>query len=153
MIAAMLVVFVIGLRHRADPDHPAAIDNLTRNANDPMPRTSRFVLTLFARGHSAMALALAAGAALRGARVGHLPGTFERAGELAGMAVLLMMAGLKLQTLVRGSAQTNRSRLLPKWFRDATHPLVAKPTGALFGVGSKRRANSSHTEPRFRAAC
>ncbi len=46
----MLIVFVIGMRHGAYPDHLAAIDNLKRNANDKMPRASRFVGTLFALG-------------------------------------------------------------------------------------------------------
>jgi high-affinity nickel-transport protein len=135
MTPAVLAVFVIGLRHGADPDHLAAIDNLTRNANDRMPRTSRFVGTLFAVGHSAMVLATAVLAAEVGARIGHLSDAFERAGALASIAVLLLMAVLNIVALARGQTATFRTRLLPRALREATHPLVAIPIGALFGVG------------------
>jgi high-affinity nickel-transport protein len=132
---AVLAVFVVGLRHGADPDHLAAIDNLTRNANDRMPRASRFVGSLFAVGHSAMVILTAVAAAALGARIGHISEPVERAGELASIGVLLLMAGLNITTLMRGGSTTLRSRLLPKTLRDATHPLVAIPIGALFGLG------------------
>ena len=45
-------VFVLGMRHGADPDHLAAIDNVTRNAYVKTPLLSRFVGTFFAGGHS-----------------------------------------------------------------------------------------------------
>lgn len=125
----------MGLRHGADPDHLAAIDNLTRNASEKMPRASRFVGSLFAFGHSGMVLAIAAAAALLGSRIGHMPATFERAGALASIVVLLLMAALNIVTLMRGTNTTFRSRLLPKLLRDAEHPLVAIPIGALFGLG------------------
>lgn len=130
-----LLVFVIGLRHGADPDHLAAIDNLTRNASDRMPRACRFVGSLFAFGHSGMVLVFATAAAVLGSRVGHLPAALSEAGAIASIVVLLLMAALNIATLVRGGGVTFRTRLLPKVLRDATHPLVAIPTGALFGLG------------------
>jgi high-affinity nickel-transport protein len=130
-----LAVFVIGLRHGADPDHLAAIDNLTRNASEQMPRTSRFVGTLFAFGHSAMILATAALAGLIGSRIGQASAALERAGAIASIAVLVLMAALNLVALARSRTTTLRSRLLPKVMREARHPLVALPVGALFGLG------------------
>jgi nickel/cobalt transporter (NiCoT) family protein len=135
MSGAVLAVLVIGLRHGADPDHLAAIDNLTRNCSERMPRGSRFVGTLFALGHAAMVLTTATGAALLGARIEHVSAALERAGAIASIVVLLLMAALNLVTLARGARTTFRARLLPRRLREATHPLVAVPTGALFGLG------------------
>ncbi len=134
MIAAPFAVLLMGLRHGADPDHLAAIDNLTRAAHERMPRASRFVGTLFAVGHSAMVLATAALAGFLGARLGAISSGFERAGALASIVVLVLMAVLNIVALLSGSV-TPRTRLLPRALRDATHPLVAIPIGALFGLG------------------
>jgi nickel/cobalt transporter (NiCoT) family protein len=133
--ATALAVFVMGLRHGADPDHLAAIDNLTRNASEQMPRTSRFVGTFFALGHGAMIMATAALAAAIGAKVGHASAALERAGAIASIVVLLLMAVLNVIALIRSRATTVRSRLLPKALREARHPLIALPVGALFGLG------------------
>ncbi|GAC1415445.1 MAG: nickel permease [Candidatus Velthaea sp.] len=135
MNEAALAVFIIGLRHGADPDHLAAIDNLTRNASERMPRSSRFVGTLFALGHSAMVLAAAALAGVLGARLGHASTAVETVGRIASIVVLLVMATLNVTMLARGGSTTFRSRLLPRGLREATHVLVAIPTGALFGFG------------------
>jgi nickel/cobalt transporter (NiCoT) family protein len=133
--ATVLAVFVMGLRHGADPDHLAAIDNLTRNASERWPRASRFVGSLFAVGHSGMVLASAAAAAALGGVLGHASSLLETAGRLAGIALLLLMVVFNLLTLVRGNGVTLRARLLPRRLRDATHPLIAIPIGALFGLG------------------
>lgn len=130
-----LAVFVIGLRHGADPDHLAAIDNLTRNCGERMPRSSRFVGTLFALGHAAMVLATATGAALLGSRLAHLSAAVERAGAIVSVGALVLIAALNLATLARGARTSVRARLLPRQLREASHPLLAVPTGALFGLG------------------
>lgn len=134
MIAAPFVVLLIGLRHGADPDHLAAIDNLTRAAHTRRPRTSRFVGTLFALGHSAMVLATASLAGFLGARLGAVSAGFERAGALASIGVLVLMAALNIVAIVRGTT-TPRTRLVPRVLREASNPLVAIPIGALFGLG------------------
>ncbi len=134
MIAAPFAVLVMGLRHGADPDHLAAIDNLTRAAHERMPRASRFVGTLFAVGHSAMVLVTASLAGLLGARLGAVSSGFERAGALASIIVLVLMAVLNIGALMRGTV-SRRTRFLPRALREATHPLVAVPMGALFGLG------------------
>ncbi len=134
MIAAPFVVLVMGLRHGADPDHLAAIDNLTRSAYDRMPKASRFVGTLFAIGHSGMVLLTAALAGYLGARVGAISEGFARAGALASILILLLMAALNIVALVRGTGSV-RAKMLPRVLREASHPLVAVPIGALFGLG------------------
>jgi high-affinity nickel-transport protein len=135
MSGAALAVFVIGLRHGADPDHLAAIDNLTRNASERMPRACRFVGSLFAVGHSGMVLVSAAVAAMLGGALGQASSAVAAAGRIASIAVLLFMVVLNVAMLVRGSTATIRTRLLPRVLREATHPLVAIPIGALFGLG------------------
>jgi len=134
MIAAPFAVLLMGLRHGADPDHLAAIDNLTRAAHERMPRASRFVGTLFAVGHSAMVLVTASLAGFIGARLGAVSEGFARAGALASIVVLVLMAVLNIVALSRGTV-TPRSRFLPRVLREASHPLLAIPMGALFGLG------------------
>lgn len=130
-----LAVFVMGLRHGADPDHLAAIDNLTRNASERRPLASRFVGTLFAIGHSGMVIAMALLAAAAGARIGAAGPAFTAAGQVLSIAVLLAMGGANLVMLLRGGAAGARARLLPGILAKATHPIAAIPTGALFGLG------------------
>src|SRR5471032_2416426 len=67
--ASAFTVFALGLRHGADPDHLAAIDNLTRNGVSAGRRLSKFFGTLFAGGHSIMVLSIAALAGLLGSRI------------------------------------------------------------------------------------
>ncbi len=135
MNAAIFGVLAIGLRHGADPDHLAAIDNLTRNSYDRSPRASRFCGTLFAMGHTATILATAGLAAELGATIAHRSEALEFAGSLASIVVLLVMVGFNVSMLVRGATTSPRMRILPKGLREATNPLLAIPTGALFGLG------------------
>jgi len=53
-------VFALGLRHGADPEHPAAIDNLTRNLLTARSRLSRCVGTLSTGRHLVLVLSSAA---------------------------------------------------------------------------------------------
>jgi high-affinity nickel-transport protein len=135
MTPAALAVFVVGLRHGADPDHLAAIDNLTRNATERTPYASRFVGTLFALGHSAMILALTALAGALGAGIAHASNGLEMGGSIASIVVLLAMAALNILMLTRGSQTTLRTRMIPQALRKASNPYAAIPLGALFGLG------------------
>jgi len=135
MNPAVFGVLAIGLRHGADPDHLAAIDNLTRNSYDRMPRTSRFCGTLFAVGHTATILITAGLAAELGAAIARQSEALEFAGSIASIAVLLVMAAFNISMLARGATTTPRMRILPKRLREATNPFMAIPTGALFGLG------------------
>lgn len=139
MIAAgAFTVFALGLRHGADPDHLAAIDNMTRNSVRRRPLLSRFIGAIFAGGHSLMVLSIAALVGYAGARFSAHSQTIENAGTAISIAVLFIIAAFNLRQLRLG--QTDRvsgakSRLLPAALRDATSPWVALPVGLLFGFG------------------
>jgi high-affinity nickel-transport protein len=131
-------VFLLGLRHGADPDHLAAIDNVTRNAYTKTPLLSRFVGTLFAGGHSIMVLSLSALVGLLGARFAAQGQLIETIGTWISIVMLVVIASMNLRQLRRGDAvrpQGIKARLMPRALRDGTSALVAIPIGLLFGFG------------------
>ena len=130
-------VFALGLRHGADPDHLAAIDNLTRNAVARRPVLSRFVGTLFAGGHSVMVLAIAALVGYLGTRIAADRDLIETIGTWISIVVLIAIGGLNLRQLAAGRTAVAgvKTRLLPKALRDGGSPLLAIPVGLLFGFG------------------
>jgi len=132
-----LAVFALGLRHGADPDHIAAIDNMTRNSFDRRPTLSRFVGTIFAGGHSVMVLSIAALVGLLGTHLGAYGSTIETIGTWVSIAVLVLIAILNLKQLRTGDARIAgvKTRFLPRVLREATSPWVALPVGLLFGFG------------------
>jgi len=131
-------VFSLGLRHGADPDHLAAIDNLTRSSITTAGRASRFVGALFAGGHSVMVLSIAALVGLLGSRLathGHL---LESAGTWVSIVTLYAIAAINIRQLLARHARGlcgYKSRFLPSPLRAATSPLAAIPVGLLFGLG------------------
>jgi high-affinity nickel-transport protein len=131
-------VFALGLRHGADPDHLAAIDNLTRNSIATRERLSRFVGTLFAGGHSVMVLAIAMLAGLLGSRIAVHGDFLETAGTWVSIVTLFTIAGFNVRqlSLGRSGPMTGlKTAMLPKALRVATSPLAAIPVGLLFGLG------------------
>ncbi len=131
-------VFALGLRHGADPDHLAAIDNVTRNAYGKTPFLSRFVGTMFAGGHSIMVLALSALVGLLGTRFAAHGQLIETIGTWISIVVLLGIAALNLRQLAGGDRTRlagAKTRLLPRALRDGTSALLAIPIGLLFGFG------------------
>ena len=135
--AGAFAVFALGLRHGADPDHLAAIDNLTRNSFDERPWLSRFCGTLFAGGHSIMVLAIAALVGYFGSRFGTHGALIETIGTWISIVVLVAIALLNLQQLRAGGSKPAgiKARLMPKALREAKSPWVAIPVGLLFGFG------------------
>jgi len=130
-------VFALGLRHGADPDHLAAIDNLTRNSFEKRPLLSRFCGSLFAGGHSIMVLAIAALVGLLGTHLGPYGPSIETAGTWISIVVLVLIALLNLRQLQSGDGRPAglKTRLLPRALREATSPWLAVPVGLLFGFG------------------
>jgi high-affinity nickel-transport protein len=130
-------VFALGLRHGADPDHLAAIDNLTRNAIGRRPFLSRFVGTLFAGGHSLMVLAIAALVGYLGTHIAANRDLIETIGTWISVVVLIAIAGMNLRQLAAGRTTVAgvKTRLLPKALREGSSPLLAIPVGLLFGFG------------------
>ena len=138
VIAGAFAVFALGLRHGADPDHLAAIDNVTRNAFGRSPKTSRFVGTLFAGGHSLMVLAIAALVGYLGTKITAHGTLIEAIGTWISIVVLLLIAALNIRQLrLHGGTRIAgaKTRLLPKRMREATNPFIAVPIGFLFGFG------------------
>lgn len=132
-----LTVFVLGMRHGADPDHLAAIDNVTRNSHAHKPRLSRFTGFFFAAGHSVMVITLAVlFSSLTVAVAGHAE-WLETLGAWLSIAILLLIAALNLRALLRNESRPvgAKARLLPRMLREARNPLVALPIGLLFGLG------------------
>lgn len=138
IFSSAFTVFALGLRHGADPDHLAAIDNLTRNSIARKPWLSRFVGTLFAGGHTVMVLAIAALVGFLGSRFAAHSALIEQIGTWISIVVLVLIAALNLRQLKAG--QTDRvagmkTKLLPKFMRESMSPWMALPVGLLFGFG------------------
>jgi high-affinity nickel-transport protein len=131
-------VFALGLRHGADPDHLAAIDNLTRNSIGRRPLLSRFCGTLFAGGHSVMVLCIAGLVGLLGSKFGAGRGALiETIGTWISIVVLITIAIVNLQQIRSGATRLVgfKGRLMPRALREATSPWLAVPIGLLFGFG------------------
>jgi high-affinity nickel-transport protein len=135
--ASLLAALLLGLRHGADPDHLAAIDNLTRNSARSHPSASRFVGTLFAAGHTMMILLIALIIGAIGQRAGVFGVHLERSGTYLSVAVLLIMAVLNLRRLLTAGDMMPiglRSHLFAPFVRSAGI-FAALPIGFLFGLG------------------
>lgn len=138
IFGSAFTVYALGLRHGADPDHLAAIDNITRNSIARAPLLSRFVGTLFASGHAVMVLAIAALVGYLGAHFSAHSTAIETVGTWISIVVLLAIAAVNLRQLALG--QNDRvfgvkARLLPAALRSGTSPWLAIPAGLLFGFG------------------
>ena len=134
---AVSAALLLGLRHGADPDHLAAIDNLTRRSLNAHDRLSRFVGTMFAGGHSIIVLVIAA--LIGGVGDRFVRGTsVEAAGTWISIATLYAMALVNLRqlSLRRTTAAGGlKYTLLPRSLRAATSSFAAIPIGLLFGLG------------------
>jgi high-affinity nickel-transport protein len=137
LLGGAFTVFVLGMRHGADPDHLAAIDNVTRNAYVKTPKLSRFVGTLFAAGHATMILAISALVGLLGARFESHGKLIETVGTWISIVVLLLVAGMNFHALRTGATRVAgaKTRLLPRALREGSSALMAIPIGLLFGFG------------------
>ena len=131
-------VFVLGLRHGADPDHLAAIDNLTRNSLRAHARLARFVGALFAGGHSVMVLSIATLAGLLGSHITAHRDVLETAGTWVSILTLFAIGALNVRQLASnraGAVAGFKFAALPGALRAASTPLAALPIGLLFGLG------------------
>jgi high-affinity nickel-transport protein len=138
ILASAFTVYALGLRHGADPDHLAAIDNLTRNSFKRAPKASRFVGALFAGGHSVMVLAIAALVGFLGSRFSAQGALIETIGTWISIVVLLLIAALNMRQLAAGQSDYLfglKARMLPAALRSGSSPWLAIPVGLLFGFG------------------
>lgn len=133
------LALALGLSHGADPDHLTAIDGMTRASAERHPNFSRWIGALFALGHSCSVLTIAALIALAAE---HLSGTSEIAHEMSSLAsalLLIVIGTVNLLLFFKASSQRHMgigSHLLVRWLpTQLTHPVMAIPVGALFGLG------------------
>ena len=160
LLGTALVAYGFGLRHAVDPDHIAAIDNVTRKLvqDNQRPVTVGF---WFAIGHSAV---VALGAAIIAAASAAMEGRFESFRQFGGVIstcvsslFLFIIAGINLVVLrsvyrsfrhVRAGgrvveADVNQlldqrgllARLFRPMFRLVTRSWHMLPLGFLFGLG------------------
>ncbi len=160
LLSTALLAYVFGLRHAVDPDHIAAIDNVTRKLLQAGQRPVSVGLW-FALGHSTIVVAAAAAVALATTslltasdefrQLGNLIGTGVSAGFLIviGLVNLVILAGVwrsfrqvrrtgryeeaDLDGLLAG--QGILARLLRPLFRLVTRPWHMYPLGFLFALG------------------
>ncbi|MCJ2013110.1 HoxN/HupN/NixA family nickel/cobalt transporter [Methylobacterium sp. J-076] len=160
LLSTALLAYVFGLRHAVDPDHIAAIDNVTRKLMQAGQRPVSVGLW-FALGHSTVVVAAAAAVALATTslltaseefrQIGNLIGTGVSAGFLVliGLVNLVVLAGVwrSLRQVRRTgryveadldgvlAGQGFLARLLRPLFRLVTRSWHMYPLGFLFALG------------------
>lgn len=135
-LSGLGLMLALGLRHGLDPDHIAVIDGLTIRALDQRPGMAPWVGTLFSIGHGGVVTFIALGVGLISTRVA-IP---ARLAEIAGwlpVVLLLCVGALNLQALLRRGdyhAVGWRTWLLPRGFRESSHPAAVVGVGMLFAL-------------------
>ena len=160
LLGTALLAYGFGLRHAVDPDHIAAIDNVTRTLmqSGKRPVTVGF---FFALGHSTVVIlastAIALTAAVLGGRVDALNGFNGAIGTAASAAFLVVIAIMNIFILRGVYASFCRvrqggryvaedldlflsqgglmTRLFRPLFRFMSSPWQMYPLGFLFGIG------------------
>ena len=120
MLTAVLLGFVLGIRHAADPDHVAAVAALV--ARHRRPSVAAWIGAAWGVGHSVTILAI--GAVLVALRIA-VPESLAIAAELLVAAILIALGVANLRSL-RGGA--------PHRHHAATHRL-GSTAGRAFGIG------------------
>jgi high-affinity nickel-transport protein len=136
--ALCALVFVLGLKHGLDADHLAAIDGMTRLNARAARRLASWCGALFALGHGAVVMAIAA--AVGGAREHWQPPTWlDAAGAWISIAFLLLLGVANLRAvLLAGPGECVaiagvKGRLLGRWARARSAWAVAA-VGAVFAL-------------------
>ena len=133
--SALVLIFLLGLRHGFDPDHIVVIDNLTFQSIDERPTWARWTGTLFAIGHSLSVAMVAIGVAVIAGEI-VWPELIAVAVDWAVVGLLLLVGSRNLIALRRPVYQPVgwRVGLVPKALRASTHPLAIVGVGMIFGL-------------------
>ncbi len=160
LLSTALLAYVFGLRHAVDPDHIAAIDNVTRKLMQAGQRPVSVGLW-FALGHSTVVVAAASALALAATSLLTAPEGFREMGALIGTGVsagFLILIGLVNCVVLAGLWRSFRrvlrtgrddgaeldgllsgrgllARLMRPLFRLITRPWHMYPLGFLFALG------------------
>lgn len=132
----LLMMFVLGLRHGFDPDHIAMIDSMVYRSLAERPRGADWIGTLFALGHGLTVTLIAIGLGSLAGRL-PLPAAAITLLEWLPVALLLVVGSINLHALL--AAQDYRpsgwkTRLLPRYLRNSSHPLASFAIGVLFAL-------------------
>ncbi|CAM3723265.1 HoxN/HupN/NixA family nickel/cobalt transporter [Smaragdicoccus niigatensis] len=144
-IGAAVTAYLAGLRHAADCDHIAGIDNATRKFVGEGRRPTSVGLA-FSLGHSTvvflLALAIVAGSQLaRGVVADGAPTTFATVGGIVAGSFLILIGTFNSVSLFGGSRQqdmlprTFSGRLMMKPLARVRQPWHIFVLGFLFGLG------------------
>jgi high-affinity nickel-transport protein len=137
-LALVTLVFFLGLKHGADPDHLVTIDGMARFNAVRRPRLSRFSGLLFSLGHGAVVTLVAAIVATV-AREWHAPEWLELTGAGISILFLLMLAAANVLAVFRARPGEMvrtvglKSRLLGSLV-ETSHPAVIASVGAAFAL-------------------
>ena len=135
-LSGLGLMLALGLRHGLDPDHIAVIDGLTIHALDQRPGMAPWVGTLFSIDHGSVVTLIALGFGLLSTQVA-IP---VRLAEIAGwtpVLLLLFVGALNLHALLRHDdyhAIGWRTWLMPRGFRESSHPAAIVGVGMLFAL-------------------
>lgn len=135
MVEALVLIFVLGLRHGVDPDHIAIIDNMTLRFVAVRPRLAPWTGSLFALGHS-LAVGVIAVAIAVLARRFVWPVWAAIIAEWT-VIVLLVVVGVQNMIALRRVTYVPagwRQALVPRALRSSVHPLATVAVGAIFGL-------------------
>jgi|APFEC2959095136_1045048.scaffolds.fasta_scaffold00225_9 high-affinity nickel-transport protein len=134
-LLALVLIFLLGLRHGLDPDHIVIIDNLTFRAADERPGWARWTGTLFAFGHSLSVAIVAIGVALVAGKI-IFPAWVASAVDWVVIGLLLVVGILNLNALKRQEYRPVgwRVALVPRALRTSSHPLAVVAVGMVFGM-------------------
>ncbi len=132
------LTFLLGLRHGLDPDHLAAIDNLTRYNAQRAPVLARWCGALFSLSHGAAVTAVAVTLAALSASDA-LPEWLDDAGQIIAIVFLLAIGLVNLRASL-GTAPApvgTLGWLAPRLLHRATsvsHPMLISLIGVAFAV-------------------
>ena len=129
LLGTAFLAYVLGLRHAVDPDHIAAIDNVTRKLMQEGQRPVSVGLW-FALGHSTIVVVAAAFLALTAAALNDQFEDFKAIGGLIGVSVsagFLILIGLFNLAILSGVWRTFReARRTGRICEEDTNALLAK---------------------------
>ncbi len=134
-LSALLILFILGLRHGLDPDHITVIDNYTYRLHENKNAWSRWVGTLFTLGHGVMVTLIAL-------TLSYLKNHFEVPSWVDFLLnwlpmVLLLVMGIgniiSLSQAKIGNSLSIKKHLIPKFLDKNLNPFTVFLTGIIFG--------------------
>jgi high-affinity nickel-transport protein len=134
-LSALLILFILGLRHGLDPDHIAVIDNYTYRLHQNKNAWSKWVGTLFTFGHGVMVTIIAL-------VLGYLKNQFEVPTTVDFLLswvpmILLLVMGIgnviSFSQAKIGNSLSIKKHLIPNFLDKNLSPFTVFMTGIVFG--------------------